>query len=134
MRKLEHAVGSDRPDLPPSHRPRLACDRLIVGLNSDASVKRLKGPERPLNGERERALMLGSHGVVDMVVLFGEDTPVTLIEALKPDVLVKGADYAIHQVVGADLVQGWGGRVVLARLKPGYSTTNAIAKLRQAAT
>jgi D-beta-D-heptose 7-phosphate kinase/D-beta-D-heptose 1-phosphate adenosyltransferase len=111
-----------------------ACDRLIVGLNSDASVKRLKGPDRPINGERERALMLGSHGVVDLVVVFDEDTPLALIEALRPDVLIKGADYALDQVVGGDLVQSYGGRVVLAKLKAGYSTTNVIGRLKQTAS
>ena len=113
---------------------RAACDRLIVGVNSDASVKRLKGADRPINGERERGLMLGSHAVVDLVVVFGEDTPLALIEALRPDVLVKGADYALEQVVGGEVVQAYGGRVVLAKLKAGYSTTNTIARLKQTAS
>lgn len=109
---------------------RGACDRLIVGLNSDASVKRLgKGPERPINAEMARALVLASLGGVDAVVLFGEDTPLRLIEALKPDLLVKGADYTLDKVVGADLVQSWGGRVLLADLKEGYSTTGIVARL-----
>ena len=113
---------------------REACDKLVVGLNSDASVARLKGAGRPINGERERALMLASHAAVDAVVVFAEDTPMELIQALRPDVLVKGADYEIAEVVGGDLVQSYGGRVVLARLKPGYSTTNTISRLKQTAS
>ena len=110
---------------------RAACDRLIVGLNSDDSVKRLKGPKRPIHESGERAMMLGSHGSVDLVVVFEDDTPLSLIEALRPDVLVKGADYAIDEVVGGDVVRGYGGDVVLATLKSGYSTTGTIARLRQ---
>ncbi|HYC03998.1 MAG TPA: D-glycero-beta-D-manno-heptose-7-phosphate kinase [Azospirillaceae bacterium] len=109
---------------------RAACDRLVVGLNSDASVKRLKGESRPVQGEAARATVLASLASVDLVVLFGEDTPLALIEALRPDVLVKGADYTIDKVVGADLVQGWGGRVVLADLVEGQSTTKTIAKMQ----
>ena len=109
---------------------RGACDRLVVGLNSDASVKRLKGETRPVQSEAARAAVLGALAAVDLVVIFGDDTPVSLIETLRPDVLVKGADYAIDQVVGADIVQGYGGRVVLADLADGHSTTNTIAKLK----
>jgi D-beta-D-heptose 7-phosphate kinase/D-beta-D-heptose 1-phosphate adenosyltransferase len=109
---------------------RAACDRLVVGLNSDASVKRLKGESRPVQGESARATVLASLASVDLVVLFEEDTPLALIEALRPDVLVKGADYTIDKVVGADLVQGWGGRVVLAELVEGQSTTKTIAKMQ----
>ncbi|MFN4281733.1 MAG: D-glycero-beta-D-manno-heptose-7-phosphate kinase [Alphaproteobacteria bacterium] len=108
---------------------RAACDRLIVGLNSDASVKRLKGPERPVQSEAARAVMLGSLAGVDLVVIFGEDTPLRLIKALKPDVLVKGADYALKDVVGGDLVQSYGGKVVLAELVPGQSTTATISRM-----
>ena len=113
---------------------RAACDRLIVGLNSDSSVRRLKGAERPIHGEGERALMLGEHGVVDLVVVFDTDTPLALIDAIHPDVLVKGADYAIDEVVGGEVVRAYGGKVVLASLKEGYSTTETIARLRQTAT
>jgi len=109
---------------------RAACDRLVVGLNSDASVKRLKGESRPVQAEHARATVLASLASVDMVVLFGEDTPLALIEALRPDVLVKGADYTIDTVVGADLVQGWGGKVVLARLVEGQSTTRTIQRMQ----
>ena len=108
---------------------KAACDRLVVGLNSDSSVKRLKGEGRPVQGESARAAVLSSLGQVDLVVIFTEDTPLALIEALKPDVLIKGADYALDQVVGGDLVRGWGGRVLLADLKPGHSTTATIQRM-----
>ncbi|HEU5046769.1 MAG TPA: D-glycero-beta-D-manno-heptose-7-phosphate kinase [Rickettsiales bacterium] len=111
------------------NRTKSHCDRLIVALNSDASVKRLKGESRPVNSEMERALLLASLSVVDMVVIFGEDTPMRLLEALRPDVLAKGADYQKHQVVGHELVESYGGEVVLVPLKEGYSTTNIIKKL-----
>ncbi|WP_374440230.1 D-glycero-beta-D-manno-heptose-7-phosphate kinase [Stella sp.] len=108
---------------------RATCDRLVVGLNSDASVARLKGPNRPVQGENARATVLASLADVDLVVIFGEDTPQTLIEAIRPDVLVKGSDYTLDQVVGADFVQSTGGRVVLVDLVPGFSTTATVAKL-----
>lgn len=110
---------------------KAACDRLVVGVNTDASVKRLKGETRPMNGERDRAMVLAALEVVDGVILFGEDTPEQLINKIRPDVLVKGADYTIETVVGAKFVQSYGGKVVLANLKQGYSTTNLIAKMRQ---
>lgn len=110
---------------------RAACDRLVVGLNSDASVKRLKGPNRPIQDEPARAIVLASLSMVDLVVLFGEDTPINLIEAIRPDVLVKGKDYTVDRVVGADFVQGYGGRIVLADLVPGNSTTGIVNRLRQ---
>ncbi len=109
---------------------KAACDRLVVGLNSDASVKRLKGENRPVQSESARATVLASLSTVDAVTLFAEDTPLELIRALRPEVLVKGADYSVEQVVGADLVQGWGGRVVLATLVPGQSTTRTIERLK----
>jgi D-beta-D-heptose 7-phosphate kinase/D-beta-D-heptose 1-phosphate adenosyltransferase len=108
---------------------RKACDRLIVGLNSDASTRRLKGDSRPVQSEAARAAVLGSLASVDLVVIFDEDTPIKLIEALRPDVLVKGADYALDQVVGGDIVQGYGGRVMLATLEPGHSTTATISRM-----
>lgn len=108
---------------------RRACDRLVVGLNSDASVKRLKGEDRPVQSEAARAAVLGSLASVDLVVIFAEDTPIHLIETLRPDVLVKGADYTVETVVGADIVQSYGGRVVLAALEEGFSTTGTIGKL-----
>lgn len=108
---------------------RAACDRLIVGLNSDASVKRLKGESRPVQNEVSRATVLASLANVDMVVIFAEDTPMKLITTLKPDVLVKGADYTVETVVGAQEVQSWGGKVVLANLVQGQSTTGTIARM-----
>jgi len=111
------------------HDTKFHCDKLVVGVNTDASVKRLKGPTRPLNGEMERALLLASLTAVDMVVLFEEDTPLKLIEALKPMVLAKGADYQKHQVVGHEIVERNGGKIVLVPLKEGYSTTNLIKKM-----
>lgn len=108
---------------------RNACDRLIVGVNSDASVKRLKGDSRPIQTEAARAAVLASLSMVDGVVLFGADTPIDLIRALRPDVLVKGADYTVETVVGAADVQSWGGRIVLAELEPGQSTTATIGRM-----
>jgi len=108
---------------------RAACDRLVVGLNSDASVRRLKGPGRPVQGEAARAAVLASMASVDLLVVFAEDTPLKLIEALRPDVLVKGADYSRDQVVGAEIVEGYGGEVLLAELAPGHSTTATIRRL-----
>lgn len=110
---------------------KTACDRLIVGLNSDTSVARLKGADRPVQPETARAQVLASMANVDLVVIFSDDTPLDLIEALHPDVLVKGADYALDDVVGADLIQGYGGRVVLAELEPGHSTSATIARLNK---
>jgi D-beta-D-heptose 7-phosphate kinase/D-beta-D-heptose 1-phosphate adenosyltransferase len=109
---------------------RAACDRLVVGLNSDDSVKRLKGNGRPVQGEAARAAVLAGLADVDLVTAFGEDTPEALIAALRPDVLVKGADYSMDTVVGADLVKSYGGRVVLAELLPGHSTSATVAKLK----
>jgi D-beta-D-heptose 7-phosphate kinase/D-beta-D-heptose 1-phosphate adenosyltransferase len=104
-------------------RAKASCDRLIVALNSDNSVRRLKGPSRPLQDQNARAYVMAHIEQVDGVILFDEDTPLELINALKPDVLIKGADYREDQVVGADLVKSWGGRVVLANLLPEQSTT-----------
>jgi D-beta-D-heptose 7-phosphate kinase/D-beta-D-heptose 1-phosphate adenosyltransferase len=109
---------------------RSQCDRLVLGLNSDASVRRLKGEGRPVNDEHDRACVLAALASVDAVVLFCEDTPLALIEALKPDILVKGADYAVDQVVGANVVRQAGGRVVLVDIVAGRSTTGTIARLR----
>jgi len=108
---------------------RGACDRLIVGLNSDISTRRLKGNDRPVQSEAARAAVLGSLASVDLVVIFDDDTPIEIIEALRPDVLVKGADYHVDQVVGGDLVQSYGGRILLATLKPGHSTTATISRI-----
>ena len=101
-------------------------DVLVVGLNTDASVKRLKGEGRPVNDEQARALVLASLACVDAVVLFDEDTPLELIKAVHPDVLVKGADYKPEEIVGADFVTSYGGTVATIPLVEGYSTTKII--------
>ena len=104
-------------------------DRLVMGLNSDDSVRRLKGPSRPVNSAEARADVLAAMEAIDLIVVFEQDTPMELLEALRPDVLVKGADYTVETVVGADLVQSYGGRVYLADLTPGQSTTSTLAKI-----
>ena len=106
-------------------------DILIVGLNTDESTRRLKGSERPVNGENSRALLLASLQIVDAVTLFDEDTPLELIKALKPDVIVKGGDYTMDQMVGAQEVIANGGRVVINPLVEGFSTTGIIQKIRE---
>jgi D-beta-D-heptose 7-phosphate kinase/D-beta-D-heptose 1-phosphate adenosyltransferase len=111
------------------YQAREASGKLIVGMNSDTSVKLLKGKDRPVQAEAARAAVLASLESVDMIIIFSEETPLKLIQELRPDVLVKGADYAGKKVVGADIVKTYGGRVVLAELSPGYSTTNTIARL-----
>ena len=106
-------------------------DALVVGVNSDASARRLgKGPDRPVVGEAERARLLAALAAVDCVVLFDEDTPLALIQLLRPDVLVKGADYARDAIVGAKEVEGWGGRVVRVPLVQDKSTTKLLDRLR----
>jgi D-beta-D-heptose 7-phosphate kinase/D-beta-D-heptose 1-phosphate adenosyltransferase len=111
------------------NQARAAAGRLIVGLNTDASVRRLKGESRPILDEAARATVLASFAAVDLVVPFDDDTPLRLIEALRPDVLVKGADYTIAQVVGADVVRSYGGRVLLATLVPGASSTSIVSRI-----
>lgn len=106
-----------------------AADYLIVGLNSDASTKRLKGSNRPVNDEQSRALLLASLVIVDAVVLFEEDTPLELIKALLPDVLVKGGDYTVEQIAGAKEVIANGGKVVINPIVAGFSTTGIIDKI-----
>jgi D-beta-D-heptose 7-phosphate kinase/D-beta-D-heptose 1-phosphate adenosyltransferase len=108
---------------------RAAAGRLIVGLNRDESVRRLKGNARPVQAEAARAAVLSSFAAVDLVVPFAEDTPVSLIEAIRPDVLVKGADYTEKTVVGADLVRSWGGRVLLAEIEPGESSSGIVMRI-----
>jgi rfaE bifunctional protein nucleotidyltransferase chain/domain len=105
-------------------------DALLVGVNSDASVRRLKGPDRPVRNEAERSYVLAALEPVDAVVLFEDDTPLELIRHVRPDVLVKGGDYAPNTVVGASDVTAWGGEVAIVPLRPGQSTTSIIAKLR----
>jgi len=106
-------------------------DYLIVGLNADISVKRLKGESRPVNDEQSRALVLASMVVVDAVVLFGEDTPLELIKSILPDVLVKGGDYTLDQIVGAKEVIANGGKVVINPLIDGISTTGIIEQMKK---
>ncbi|MFZ5669853.1 MAG: D-glycero-beta-D-manno-heptose 1-phosphate adenylyltransferase [Pseudomonadota bacterium] len=112
---------------------RAWCDRLIVGVNSDRSVRALKGEGRPVNDLESRALVLAGLASVDLVAPFDEDTPVALIRAARPDVLIKGADYTVESVVGHDLVAAWGGEVKLAPIVEGYSTTGAIARMTEKA-
>lgn len=109
---------------------RLKGQRLILGLNSDDSIARIKGPLRPIVPEHARAAVLAALQCVDMVVFFDDDTPESLIKYLTPDILTKGADYAIHQIVGADHVLAKGGRVETLPLIDGYSTTAIIEKIR----
>jgi D-beta-D-heptose 7-phosphate kinase/D-beta-D-heptose 1-phosphate adenosyltransferase len=112
------------------HTARSHGDYLVVGLNSDSSTRRLKGPHRPIQPEVDRAAILASIRYVDAVCVFDEDTPAELIEALLPDVLVKGADYAEHEIAGARAVREAGGDVVLVQLEPGLSTTELARQAR----
>jgi D-beta-D-heptose 7-phosphate kinase/D-beta-D-heptose 1-phosphate adenosyltransferase len=109
---------------------RSQCDRLIVGLNSEASVQRLKGPTRPVQPEAARAAVLGGVAAVDVVCIFDEETPELTLQAIRPDLLVKGADYTVETVIGAAFVQSYGGRVMLADIVPGFSTTATVQRLR----
>lgn len=106
-------------------------DVLVVGLNTDASVRRLKGESRPINDEVARATVLASLSCVDAVVLFDEDTPYELIKAVRPDVLVKGADYKPEEIVGYDVVTAYGGKVETVDLVEGYSTTGMIESMKR---
>ena len=108
-------------------------DLLVVGLNTDASVRRLKGPSRPVNSERDRAFLLASLACVDFVILFDEATPEQLIHQVQPDVLVKGGDYTLDNIVGADFVLQNGGTVTTIPFVDGYSTTLTLQKISQQA-
>lgn len=112
---------------------RSHCDRLVVGINDDASVKRLKGAARPIQSETARAIILAGLAFVDAVILFAEDTPLQLIGAIRPDVLVKGADYSMDRVVGRDLVEAGGGKVMLVNLMPDASTTRIVNRVKTGA-
>jgi D-glycero-beta-D-manno-heptose 1-phosphate adenylyltransferase len=105
-------------------------DALIVGVNSDASVRAIKGPSRPVTPQDERAEIIGALACVDAVVVFDDETPHDLIAAIQPDILVKGADWADEAIVGRDIVEARGGRVVRVEIEPGYSTTSIINKIR----
>jgi D-beta-D-heptose 7-phosphate kinase/D-beta-D-heptose 1-phosphate adenosyltransferase len=109
-------------------------DALIVGVNSDRSVRANKGPDRPINPEHERAEVLASLTCVDLVVIFDEETPHRIITKVQPDVLVKGADWGERDIVGRDVVEARGGRVVRVELAPGFSTTSLIARTRTRGT
>ncbi len=111
------------------NQAKQTADRLVVGLNSDLSTRRLKGAGRPVQNALARAMVLTSLKAVDAVVIFEEDTPRSLIAALEPDVLVKGADYTVETIVGADMVLARGGKVVVAELVPAQSTTNTIQRI-----
>ncbi|MDD9899676.1 MAG: D-glycero-beta-D-manno-heptose 1-phosphate adenylyltransferase, partial [Alphaproteobacteria bacterium] len=108
---------------------KAACDRLVVAINSDASVKRYKGPTRPIQDQKARADILAALEMVDMVVVFEEDTPIELLKTIRPDVLVKGGQYKLEEVVGYDIVMGYGGTIVRADMEDGFSTTNTIEKM-----
>jgi D-beta-D-heptose 7-phosphate kinase/D-beta-D-heptose 1-phosphate adenosyltransferase len=105
------------------------CDKLIVGLNTDESVRTAKGPGRPVNGLGARAQVLAGLAAVDLITPFPDETPIKLIAAARPDVLIKGSDYSLDGVVGRDLVEGWGGEVRLATFLDGHSTTSMIARM-----
>jgi len=117
LRYLQHASGLG--------------DALIVGVNSDRSVRLIKGPDRPITSEAERAEVLAALTCVDAVVVFDEETPRDLIAAIQPDVLVKGADWAEDAIVGRDIVEARGGRVVRVAIEPGHSTTNIVDRIRR---
>ena len=106
-------------------------DKLIIGLNSDASTRRLKGPTRPINDEHSRAMILASLSFVDAVILFDEDTPYNLIKSVQPDILVKGADYKPEDIVGYDIVMAKGGKVETLDYLPGYSTSSIEKKIKE---
>lgn len=106
-------------------------DLLVVGVNADASVKKLKGEGRPVNNEHSRALILASLVITDAIVIFEEDTPLNLINVVQPDVLVKGGDYTLEQIVGAKEVMEKGGRVVINPILQGFSTTSIIQKIKK---
>jgi rfaE bifunctional protein nucleotidyltransferase chain/domain len=105
-------------------------DEMIVGLNSDASIRSIKGSSRPVQDEKARAYIMASFSFVSKVVIFGEDTPLELIQYIQPDILVKGSDYAIDEIVGADVVKAKGGEIKTIDLVKGYSTTSIIEKLK----
>jgi D-beta-D-heptose 7-phosphate kinase/D-beta-D-heptose 1-phosphate adenosyltransferase len=109
---------------------RAAGEALVVGMNSDDSVRRLKGAPRPIRAEADRAYVLAALECVDQVVTFSEDTPLELVKRLRPDVIVKGGDYAEDTIVGAEEVRSWGGRVIVVPLTPNQSTTKIIERMR----
>ena len=113
------------------HHAKNECDKLVVGLNSDSSVAKVKGKDRPIQKENARATVLLALKDVDVVIIFNEETPIKLIELIKPDVLIKGGDYKIGEIVGAEFIQQNGGRVVLSDYKNGHSTSEIIKKIER---
>ncbi len=105
-------------------------DRLVVGVNSDASVRRLKGPSRPIVADADRVALLEALACVDLAIVFEEDTPLALIEAVRPDVLVKGGDWPIEKIVGREFVEARGGRVLSIPLRPGHGTSALVERIR----
>jgi len=112
-------------------KSRDLADKLVVGLNTDNSVRQLKGTDRPINNEYARAMMLAAMSFVDLVIAFDEETPLELIKKVKPDILVKGKDYEVENIVGAEFVIGNGGEVKTIEIKEGYSTTDIINKIKK---
>jgi rfaE bifunctional protein nucleotidyltransferase chain/domain len=112
-------------------KSRDLADKLVVGLNTDKSVRQIKGQDRPINKEYARARMLAAMSFVDLVIAFDEETPLELIKKVKPDILVKGKDYEVENIVGAEFVIGNGGEVKTIELKEGYSTTDIINKIKK---
>ncbi len=106
-------------------------DRLVIGINTDASVRRLKGPSRPIVGEQDRAAVVRALACVDLVVLFDDDTPLQLIEAVRPNVLVKGGDYSLDTIVGREFVESHGGRVETIALREGLSSSEIMRRIRE---
>ena len=106
-------------------------DYLVIGLNSDTSIKNIKGPARPLNNEQDRALVLAALSMVDAIVIFNEDTPLELIKIIKPDFLIKGGDYKVEEIAGAREVIESGGKVILNPILEGYSTSSIIERMKQ---
>lgn len=115
-------------------KSRDLADKLVVGLNTDNSVRQLKGTDRPINNEYARAMMLAAMSFVDLVIAFDEETPLELIKKVKPDILVKGKDYEVENIVGAEFVIGNGGEVKTIEIKEGYSTTDIINKIKNTLT
>lgn len=115
-------------------RAKALGDCLVVGLNSDASVRRLKGPARPVTDEQSRSRVLAGLACVDYIILFTEDTPYELIRSIRPHILVKGGDWPVEQIVGRDVVEGDGGRVLSIPFLPGYSTTSIIERILRMAS
>lgn len=106
-------------------------NKLVIGLNSDFSVRQLKGPDRPINNFYFRASMLSYFSFVDYIIGFNEDTPINIIQALRPNVIIKGGDYTAENIVGADFISGYGGRVITVPIMEGFSTSNTINKIHE---